>query len=86
MYGNTAHCHINLCVGTVNLKAFRNEQRKMKSFGPREHPAAQVLTHRPQIIMVPVQGEQNAKAASPQVSGRAAREEVGGAAPCRARS
>ena len=86
IYANITHCHINLRAGSVNPKAFRNKQIKIKSFGPRERPAAQVVTHRPQIIVGTVQGEQSAKAVSPQVSGRTAREKVGRADPCLAKS
>lgn len=56
IYANIAHCHINLHAGSVNPKAFRNKQRKIKSFNPRERPEAQVVTHRPQIIVGAVQG------------------------------
>lgn len=86
IYANITHCHVNLHARSINPKAFRNKQRKIKSFSPRERPAAQVVTCRPQIIVSTVQGEQSAKAASPQVSGRTAGEEVGRADPCLAKS
>lgn len=75
IYANITHCHVNLRTGSVKPKAFRSKQRKkIKSFGPRQHPVAQVVTRRPQIITGTGQGEQSAKAASPQVSGRTAGE------------
>jgi len=86
IYANTTHCHVNVLAGSVNPKSFKNKQRKIMSFGPRERPAAQVVTRRPQIIVGTVQAEQSAKAATPQVSGRTAGEKVGRADPCLAKA
>lgn len=61
IYANITHCHVNLEDGRVNPKSFRNKQRKIRSFGPRERPTAQVVARRPQITLSTIQGEQSAK-------------------------
>lgn len=61
IHANITHHHVNLHAVRVNPKTLRNKKRKIRSFSPREHPMAQVVTHRPQITLSTIQGEQSAK-------------------------